>query len=80
VKKINRETYQIPDEQWALFLSMLKICRSIKFAAERCEIAPSTAYYKGYKDVAFFQEVTKIMNGDYEAQTLPVIITIAKEL
>jgi hypothetical protein len=80
MRKMKREIHQISDEQWALFLNMLKICHNIKLSAQRCNIAPVTAYRKGYYDVAFFQEVTKIMNGDYEATTLPALTTIAKEL
>ena len=76
---MKRATHQIPSEHWELFLSMLKICRSIKLSAERCGISPVTAYTKSYKDVAFFQEITKIMNGDYEAQISAITITIAKE-
>jgi hypothetical protein len=70
----------ITEEQWKLYLSLLKVSRCIKVAAERCGFSPSAAYNKSYRDVAFFHEVNKIMNGDYEAQTLPVIITIVKEL
>ena len=71
---------KISDEQWVLFLSMLKICRSIKLAAERCGIAPATAYHRGYKNVEYFQEMTKILQGDYEAQCLPSIIKAAEEI
>lgn len=77
---MKRVTHRIPEEQWALFLNMLKICRSIKLAAERCEIAPATAYFKGYKDVAFFEEVTKILQGDYEEKYLPIIKRIAYDI
>lgn len=75
---MRRATHKIPDEQWALFLAMLKVCRSIKLAAERCEIAPATAYHKGYKDAIFLKEVTKILRGDYEEEYLPIIKRIVK--
>ena len=75
---MKRDTHQIPEEQWALFLEMLKICRSIKLAAERCEISSSTAYHRGYKDAVFLKEMTKILRGDYEEEYLSIIKRIVK--